>query len=125
MVQNVKSSSIKTCYTASEYVFLNPVTVFVYGMGMFPQCLKAWIVCNSTMIFYIHGSVHRESNLITVQPDANVFSLLHFSRQLYMFRVLIPIIRSWYNCNYSLWVYYHLLSLSWNSTTRADGSRSG
>jgi len=27
-------------------------------------------------LFYIHGSVHRESNLITVQQDANVFSLL-------------------------------------------------
>jgi hypothetical protein len=42
--------------------------------------------------FYIHGSVHRESNLITVQQDATVFSLLHFCRQLYMFRVLTPII---------------------------------
>ena len=36
--------------------------------------------------FYIHGSVHRESNLIIVQQDATVFSLLHFCRQLYMFR---------------------------------------
>jgi len=99
-VQNVKSSSIKT---ASEYVFLNPVTVFVYGMRMFPQCLKVWIICNSTMIFYIHGSVHRESNLIIVQQDATVFSLLHSCRKLYMFRALTPIIRSSYSCNYSLW----------------------
>ena len=52
---------------------------------------------------YIHGSLHRESNLITVQQDATVFSLLHYCRQLYMFRVLIPIIRSWYSCNYSFW----------------------
>ena len=37
--------------------------------------------------FHIHGSVHRESNLVTVQQDANVFSLLYFCRQLYMFRV--------------------------------------
>jgi len=53
--------------------------------------------------FYVHGSVHRESNLITVQQDTTVFSLLHFCRQLYMFRVLTPIIRSWYSCNYSFW----------------------
>jgi len=38
--------------------------------------------------FYIHGSVHHESYLITVQQDATVFSLLYFCRQLYMFRVL-------------------------------------
>jgi len=34
------------------------------------------------------------SNLITVKQDAAVFSLLHFCKQLYMFRVLTPIIRS-------------------------------
>ena len=33
----------------------------------------------------------------------DLFSLLHFSRQLYMFRLLTPIIRSWYSCNYSFW----------------------
>ena len=52
---------------------------------------------------YIHGSVHHESNLITVQQDATLFSLLYFCRQLYMFRVLTPIIRSSYNYNYSFW----------------------
>ena len=31
----------------------------------------------------------------------DLFSLLHFCRQLYMFRVLKPINRSSYNCNYS------------------------
>ena len=56
----------------------------------------------------------------------DLFSLLHYCRQLYMFRVLTPIIRSSYNCKY-----YHspsLLSWNWfsfNSTTKADGSRSG
>jgi len=34
---------------------------------------------------------------------SDLFSLLHFWRQLYMFRVLTPIIRSWYSCNYSFW----------------------
>jgi len=52
---------------------------------------------------YIHGSVHRESNLIISQKDATVFSLLHFCMQLYMFRVLTPINRNWYSCNYSFW----------------------
>jgi len=37
------------------------------------------------------------------QKDATVFSLIHFCRQLYMFRVLTPIIRSSYSCNYSFW----------------------
>ena len=33
----------------------------------------------------------------------DLFSLLYFCRQLYMFRVLTLIIRSLYNCNYSFW----------------------
>jgi hypothetical protein len=41
--------------------------------------------------------------LLNVQQYATVFSLLHFCRQLYMFRVLTPIIRSWYSSNYSFW----------------------
>jgi len=32
-------------------------------------------------------------NLITVQQDATVFSVLYFCRQLYIFWVLTPIIR--------------------------------
>jgi len=47
--------------------------------------------------------MHCESNLIAVQQDATVFSLLHFCRQLYMFRLLTSIIRSSHNCNYSFW----------------------
>jgi len=33
----------------------------------------------------------------------DLFSLLHFCRQLYMFWVSTPTIRSLYNCNYSFW----------------------
>ena len=51
--------------------------------------------------FYIHGFVHRESNKCPTRCD--LFSLLYFCRQIYMFRVLTPIIRSSYNCNYSFW----------------------
>ena len=39
----------------------------------------------------------------------DLFSLLHFCRQLYMFQVLPPIIRSWYSCNYSFWYWPDLL----------------
>ena len=68
-------------------------------------------------------------NLIIVQQEATVFSLLYFCRQLYVFRVLTPIIRSSYNCNYSFWHSSTGSTTSWNlcsnSTTRADGSIPG
>jgi len=41
--------------------------------------------------------------LINVQQDTTVFSLLYFWRQLCMFWLLTPIIRSLYKCNYSFW----------------------
>jgi len=42
--------------------------------------------------------------LIIVQQDATTYSLLYFSKLLYMFLVVTPlIIRSTYNCNYSIW----------------------
>ena len=59
---------------------------------------------------YIHGSVHREPNLIIVQQDATVFSLLHFCRQLYMFRALTPIFRSSYSCNCSFWPWLNAMN---------------
>jgi hypothetical protein len=41
---------------------------------------------------------------IIVQQDATMYSLLYFCKLLYMFRVVTPpIIRSTYNCNYSIW----------------------
>ena len=41
---------------------------------------------------------------IIVQQDATMYSLLYFCKLLYMFRVVtLPIIRSTYNCNYSIW----------------------
>ena len=58
---------------------------------------------NGTDSYFTCTKLTHEVNLITVQQDATVFSLLHFCRQLYMFRVLTPIIRSWNSCNYSLW----------------------
>jgi len=42
-------------------------------------------------------------HLITVPTRFYLFGLLHFCRHLYMFRLLTPIIKSWYSCNYSFW----------------------
>jgi len=54
--------------------------------------------------FNVHGSVHRKSMSIIVQQDATMYSLLYLCKLLYMFRVVTPrIIRSTYNCNYSIW----------------------
>ena len=69
--------------------------------------LNVWpllvFIIETDFFFFIHVSVHRESNWITVQQDETVFSLSHIYRQLYMFRVLKPTIRSSYSCNYSFW----------------------
>jgi hypothetical protein len=60
---------------------------------------------------------------IIFQHDATIYSLLYFCKLLYMFRVLIPpIIRSIYNCNYSIWHWSNrlcYLPLSWSSSNNA------
>ena len=57
-----------------------------------------------TLEFNFHGSVPRESMSIIVQQDATMYNLLYFCKLLYVFRVVTPpIIRSTYNCNYSIW----------------------
>ena len=48
--------------------------------------------------------MHRESMSVIVQQDVTIYSVLYFCRLLYMFQVVIPpIVRSTYNCNYSIW----------------------
>jgi len=55
-------------------------------------------------VFNVRGSVLRESMSIIVQQDVTMYGLLYFCKLLYMFRVVTPpIIRSTYNCNYSIW----------------------
>jgi len=88
-----------------DSLFLNLILVknsTCFGQTYCPSS-GVLIMYSQQLVFYIHGSVHRESNLIIVQKDATVFSLLYFCRQLYVFRVLTLIIRSSYNCNYSFW----------------------
>ena len=69
---------------------------------------------------------------VTVQQDATIYSLLYFCKLLCMFWVVIPpIIRSTYNCNYSIWHWSNrlrYLPLSWsgsNCSMTAEGSRDG
>jgi hypothetical protein len=76
--------------------------------------------------FYVHWSAHRESMSIIVQQDVTMYSLLHFCKLLYMFWVATPpIIRSTYNCNYSIWrwsnrlCYLPLWWSSWNCVLTA------
>jgi hypothetical protein len=60
--------------------------------------------CSPFLKFYVRGSVHRKSMSIIVQQDATMYVLLYFCKLLYMFRLVTPpIIRSTYNCNYSIW----------------------
>jgi len=47
---------------------------------------------------------HIRPTSVIVQQDATIYSLLYFCKMLYMFRAVPPpIIRSKYNCNYSIW----------------------
>jgi len=73
----------------------------------------------SLVFYYVRGSVHRKWILIIVQQDATIYSLLYFCKLLYMFRVVTPhIIRSTYNCNYSIWLWSNrlcYLPLWWRS----------
>ena len=91
-------------YIGTVYCFCTTLTCFISQGTVVPavdywNMNKWWWWCT----FYIHGSVNCESNLIIVQQDATVFSLLYFCRQLYMFRVLTHIIKSSYICTSSWW----------------------
>jgi len=85
-------------------------------------------------VYYIYRRVHLfffytwvraswiEFNNCPTRCD--LFSLLHFCRQLYMFRVSTPIIRSSYNCNYSFWYWLDgsitIRSRCWVGTVRTQ-----
>ena len=59
-----------------------------------------WFIQSLLLILYtwVRASWNEFNNCPTI---CDLFSLLHFCRQLYIFRVLTPIIRSWYSCNCS------------------------
>jgi len=89
-------------------------SVFVHKNRLLQYCMPLSLLgkCYCLIIFFcafVTNSLKNVSinftmsNLIIVQQDETVFSLLYSCRQLYMFRVLTPIIRSWHSCNYSFW----------------------
>jgi len=69
-------------------------------------------ICEKRNLYFFLYKCVRESwiEFNNFPTRCNLFSLLHFCRQLYMFLVLTPIIRSSYNCNYSFW--YWLTAMS-------------
>jgi len=73
-------------YTTYSFLSLKYVYIFLAD----PVYTRTW-VCASWIKFN------------SFPTRCNLFSLLHFCRQLYVFRALTPIIRSSYNCKYSLW----------------------
>ena len=97
--------------TAYIYIY---IYIFVLKKDLLQYCLLLSLLgkCYCLINFFLAFVTNRlnnvsinftVSNLIFVQQDATVFSLLYFCTQLYMFRMLTPIIRSSYNCNYSFW----------------------
>jgi len=90
--------------TCQQFEF-RPLNLNILRLLLYSAYISEWQVSVLCIYIYIHihGSVHCESNWIVVQQDATIFSLLYFCRQLYLFWVLTPIVRSLYNCNYSFW----------------------
>jgi len=91
---------------------------FIYHSNGFKPA-ETWLIQPTTLTHCINKTTHVRSqkaekwtwtifNNCPIRCD--LFSLLHFCRQLYMFRVLTPTIRSWYSCNYSFW--YWLTAMS-------------
>jgi len=74
---------------------------FFFSPKTFPQIMQL------SIFWTVFKTVCRNRNYIikfnNCPTRCDSFSLLHFCRQLYMFQVLTPIIRSSYNCNYSFW----------------------
>ena len=72
-----------------------PAEISTYGASK-PKRAKTWRI----LYTWVRASWIEFNNCPT---RWDFFSLLYFCRQLYMFRVLTPIIRSSYSCNYSFW----------------------
>jgi len=82
-----------------------------------PQKLGSCITTFLLLYTWVRASWIEFNNCPT---RCDLFSLLHFWRQLYMFLVLTPIMRSSYNCNYSFWYWLNgsttICSLCWVGT---------
>jgi hypothetical protein len=74
-----------------------------------------------------YGHTECDVMSIIVQQDATMYSLLYFCKLFYMFWVVTPpLIRSTYNCNYSIWHWSNFGKCSvWYQSTIAEGTRDG
>ena len=78
------------------------IIVKVCVMVTCPTCIQHALKSMRHWVLYtlVRASWIKFNNCPT---RCDLFSLLYFCRQLYVFQVLTPIIRSSYNCNYSFW----------------------
>ena len=79
-----------------------PFVMLCLNMGCPNKRARFNFVTNFVIYFFFHNNnaLLKFNNCPT---RCDLFNLLYFCKQIYMFRVLTPIIRSWYNCNYSFW----------------------
>jgi len=115
--------SVTICTYVAMYVFMSSClqVIVLYLNHWRQQITFSWCNCTNhseryemlVIILYtwVRASWIGFNNFPT---RCDLFSLLHFYRQLYMFWVLTPIIRSSYNCKYSFWYW-----LTGSSTIRS------
>jgi len=111
---------LKNLYTwvGASWIELNNLYTWVRASWIELNNLYTWVSASWTelnnLYTWVRASWIELKNLYTLIHESwiemnnyptrcDLFSLLYFCRQLYMFRVLTPIIRSWYSCNYSFW----------------------
>jgi hypothetical protein len=76
----------------------------LYIFRVLTPIIRSSYNCNYSFWYWLNAMNKTEFNNCPTRCD--LFNLLYFCRQLYMFRVLTPIISSSYNCNYSFWYWW-------------------
>jgi len=115
-------------YSLSTLISLTPLEVQI-GPPIF--CSQTFSIYSHVLLPYkrlvkitVLCKLLLNSVSINVQQHATIYSLLYFCKLLYMFRVVTsPIIRSTYNCNYSIWHRSNrlcYLPLSWSCWNRSS-----
>jgi hypothetical protein len=87
------------------------------SLNLYPTNVENWL------------SSQQYSNILVYPKRCNVTHFIYIWKLLYMFRVVLPtIIRSAYNCIYSIWYLSHrdcYLPLSWKSWNRFECALGG
>jgi hypothetical protein len=86
-------------------LLFHTTSIRYYNPRISDNIFPIFVTATYAEVFAWNGSlVNNSSNEFKNCPTkCDLFSLLYFCRQLYMFRVVTPIIRSSYNYNYSFW----------------------